>query len=247
MTKNRRERNRSYELLLKREEENIKLSRKHYGKELSIFVECFNLLVDTVHHISNILGKPATYAQACIVANCGRILTSLGAYIDLLMKGYYYDAIVIERSLIENVYLIECFVKDEKSAEKWVKGELTFSKIKKELDLYSDEKFVKYYLSMCDFVHANMRAIFTLLVETHKTTQVADVYIIPRFRLDPNIALMFFPLVGFMTLSDLILAFNGLMNPKMKTQIVNSLKMWNLEVGKLCDRVIKELGKTSAN
>lgn len=244
MTKKKRKKMKQYELLLETERENIDLSKKHYEKELNSYIECLNLLADTHTHLCDILEKGTTSVQACVLLNCGRILGSLGAYIDLLMKGYYFDANIIQRSLIENVYLIECFVKDEKYADKWVKRELKLSEIKEELGLYSDEKFTKYWNRICDYVHVNIPAVLSL----HRIREkpIVDIFHVPRFRSNPDIALMFFPVIGIMTLILLTTAFGNLMNRKVKTQIAKFLEKWQIEVVKLCDRVLKESEKTSS-
>lgn len=244
MIKKKRKKMEHYELFLEIEKKNIGLSKKHYTEELDSYVECFNLLTDTFVHLCDIL-KPLNYVQACVLFNCGRMLSSLGVYIDLLMKGHYFDAYIIRRSLLENVFLLECFVKDEQYAEKWVKQELKLSKIKKELDLYTWEAFVEYYNDMCDFVHANVPAILTF-VELGKSPE-AKLYYTPKFKLDPAIAIHFFPLVGYMMLSNLHKAYGNLMNPKIKIQVEKSLMKWKIEVDELYDKVKKEFGKKAPN
>ena len=231
LSKKKRKKIEQYELLLKTEKKNIDLSKKHYEKELSSYIECLNLLADTHTHLCDILEKGTTTVQACVLLNSGRMLSSLGAYIDLLMKGYYFDANIIYRSLIENVYLIECFIKDEKYADKWVNRELKLSEIKEELGLYSSEKFTKFWNRICDYVHVNIPAVLSL--HRIRRKPIVDIYHVPRFRLSPEIAVMFFPVIGIMTLCLIVTAFGNLMNQKIKSQIEKSLNKWLIELDNL--------------
>jgi len=203
MTRNKRKKKGYYEIFLDKEKENVSLSKTHFDKQLGTYIECFNLLADTCVHIFDVLEKPLTDRHASIAFQCARILGSLKVYIDLLMKGYYFDATIIERTLIEDFYLIRCFMEDEKYVDKWVKKELKFSEVRKKLRLYSDESFVGYYEYLCDFVHSNIPAFHTL-TEFYKRRKHAygfsidrniQIYFTPSFTSDPVIAIRFFPVV----------------------------------------------------
>ena len=245
MTKKNQKKTEHYQSLLEKEKENISLSKKHYAKELGLFTECFNLLTDTFLQMPDILEKPITNVQTCILLNCARILGSMRAYIDLLMRGYYFDANIIRRSLFENVFLIQCFIKDEKYVNKWVKQELKFSKVKEEMSFPYHEPFASYYMRMCDFVHSNIPAILTL-ADIQREKPEIDLSFTPKIKLDSETALRFFPIIGYMTLSLLLNAFGSMMNPKIKNQIGKSLKKWNIEANQLCDKVDRESKKIGA-
>ena len=229
-----------YELFLETEKRNIRLTKKHYSKELERYIECINLLTDTFQDLCNTL-KPLDRVQACILFNCARIINSLGVFIDLLMKGHYYDSCLIRRSLLESAFLIECFIKDEKYAAKWMQGKLKFSKVKEVLELYTWESFIEYYDDMCDFVHANAPAILTF-VKLGKSPE-AKLFHTPKFELGSPIAIHFFPIIGFRTLVNLHTAYHEQMNSEIRSQIEKSLESWKIELDKLYDEMNKESSK----
>jgi len=175
MLKKKREKRVSYAQFTKTEKENIKLTKKYYDKEISIYIDCFNLLARTFDYLArkSIEEEPFGVAETAMLLNTSRVLTSMRVYINLVMKGYYFDATIIERSLWESMLLMECFARDKKYAVKWMNEELKLSKVKKELGLYTDKKFEEVYAEMCDYVHANVPAVLSL-TEFAKGKQTVD-------------------------------------------------------------------------
>lgn len=232
MCKEKRKEVEHSEYLAKTEKENIRLTKKHYNKEIGSYVECFVLLYETiVHIIEEILRKDRglNKVEAAIFFHCARIVISSRVSLDLVMKGYYYDAYIINRSVFESVFLVQCFVKDSKNVEKWERGEKI--RFKKELDLFSSKGYEEAWQNACNYVHANIPAIRTL-VEFHNEGRSVDIHFEPLFRLHSDTADLLFPSVGILMLHTLLIAFGNIIKPKIKAKIERKLKKWTSDAQK---------------
>jgi hypothetical protein len=101
-----------------------------------------------------------------------RIMGTLQSIKWLFLKGYYYDAAVLQRSLIESVGAC-CYISQNKGiGKKWFAGE----KLCRSSDMFEaigktlKRNMVKEYPSelyryLCKFVHGNKQAIETLITE----------------------------------------------------------------------------------
>jgi len=210
-----------------------------------MYVECFELLAETIYYLIDEMKKQKPIfgmTETAIFCNCARILGSMKVYLDLMMKGYYYDANIIYRSLLESMYLVECFIKDKKYAEKWMKYELKFSKVRKELALYSDEATTEFYKELSDFVHANIPAVSTLTESRGERT--IDIFFTPTYELEPaSLIPRLFPYIGYYMLELLLKSFRDMMKPNIQTKIRKALKKWRIKYQKSCYEMAKELEK----
>jgi hypothetical protein len=229
-----------YQQLLRTEGDNIRLTEKHYKKAIDFYIESVNLLHEVV---LNILGsakkqkRKSTNVESVICVNCARIISSSRVLLDLVMKGYYYDAYIIQRSLVENALLIECFTRDEKYAKKWVNGELKMSKVKEKLGLYSSQEFVDMYATLSDFVHANAPAIIPSTFEKleKKLTKKynASIFFTPRFEKDSNTFILLFPFAQFYVIVTLSKLYQGMVKRGIKTRIKNMWQKWDSQFKEL--------------
>jgi len=233
-----------YTKFLKAEKKNIELTKKHYNKEISMYIDCFNLLAQTLYHIIKESYKQRDIlrrAEVAILINSTRVLFSIKTYIDLMMKGYYFDAHIIFRSLYENILLIECFTRDEKYATKWLNEELKFSKVKKELGLYSNEALTRFYEDLCGYVHANAPAL-TSLIKISKEKDEISIPVLPSFRPEQCPEIDFFPAIGYRVLLLLLNLFRNVMKPEVTSQIEKALDAWKIE-GEVLLRKSEEIDK----
>ena len=240
----------SYAHFLEAEKRTIKSTKKHYAKEISIYVECFNLLVQTIDHIAERSVKvkpPLGLTESAILFNAARILSSMRVYIDLVMKGYYFDAHIIRRSLYESVLLIDSFTRDKKYVDKWVDKELKLSQVKKEVGFYGKEILERFYEEMSDYVHSNIPAVLTL-VELEPPARMhaeelwsADVHTRPSFESERISTGSVFPIMGYLTLGLLLRFFGNKMKPKTRSKIYEALRRWKTEVERLLDEDEKRL------
>lgn len=119
--------------------------------------------------------RPADVRKSAILAIIPRIIRSMQSIRDLTLKGYYYDASVLERSLIESMGLCAYLAFNEKEAENWTKGnDVKTPKIKlfdwafkllrvkdKDADSY------RIYGELCGYVHTSAKAITSLMKFNH--------------------------------------------------------------------------------
>ncbi len=230
------------------ETRNIQLSKELYKKYYNTYNKCFNLLVDVCVQIFDNLEKPLNDNNASVAFNCARIIGSLRVYVDLMAKGYYYDANIIRRTLIENFYLIRSFVKNRKNIDRWMDNKLKFRDIKKELGFKSDERFLGYYRELCNFVHSNVGA-FRLYVDFSEKQKSAlgfdldskiKIFFTPRVISDSSIEVGFFPIIGFLTINWLAKMYWDSLKPDVRTYVSEALKKWEFEFLDLLDRFDKE-------
>lgn len=218
----------AFKELTKSEKENIQKSKQFYGKEIRLYTKCFSLLSEVLNHLTESINrKDETIGKKdfTVFAICGRIFNTSKIYLDLLMKGYHYDASILNRSLLENVYLMEYLIRDEGNIDKWLKGELKFSKVKKELGLFSNELFQKAYELFSDYIHSNIGAILSLASISYekrnrsKGERRITFFIEPQFREDEDTKHDFFPSIGITTLCILSRNYGNMLDSKMKSRI----------------------------
>jgi hypothetical protein len=144
------------------ERKNIKKTKSLFAREICNYRKCYGLLYKVLRNISNATKKKEKTTKLrdffifqlfCRTIGTSKIL------LDLIMKGYYFDAMIIERSLLENSCLILYLREDETNVMRWMSGDIKLSKIKEQLNLYSNESFMSGYSYLSDFVHTNLGAV----------------------------------------------------------------------------------------
>lgn len=168
-----------------------------------------------------------------------RIVLTSKAYLDLILKGYYYDSEVIYRSLVESIdvmrLLVGCKDKEEanKYARKWLKDKLDTKTIKQELNLSQNKQFSRLYGELCDYVHSNFKAVRTLVKPDFVQGSIDAS---PKATFKPE----FVPNALFphteIAVSLLLENFQNIIEPKFKTQTIVVLKRLNEERERLKQR-----------
>jgi hypothetical protein len=229
-----------FEEISQTEKENVLKSKMLYRKEIRNYIKCFELLYGFIEHIGNqsTTKKIAIDLRDSVVFSIsGRIVVTSKAYLDLAMKGYYYDGEIIYRSLLENLCFLLFFVtrQDKKdaneNAKKWFNGELKLSTIKKELDLLSNKPFSLVYGKLSDYVHSNFQAVKILVKYDDKENRL-DVAGRPIFRPDYG-RTAFNPGVGFSVFYMLLVNFDQLIEPTFKSQVMAEMSRLKEEGEKL--------------
>ena len=103
--------------LLKDEDEVTKETLSQFKKEFELYERSFNLLLETVGDLCDLTtsDKPfGSMAKHAIMLIMPRIVQSIQAIRILNLKGYYYDASVIERGLVESIGLCAYFASRKK-------------------------------------------------------------------------------------------------------------------------------------
>lgn len=229
-----------FEEISQAEKENVLKSKMLYGKEIRNYIKCFELLYDFIEYIGNqSTTKKITLdpRDSVVFSISGRIVVTSKAYLDLAMKGYYYDAEIIYRTLLENLCFLLFFVtrQDKKDADenatKWFHGKLKLSTIKRELDLFSSKPFSLVYGRLSDYVHSNFQAV-RILVKYDEEENRLDVAGRPIFRPDYG-RTAFYPGVGFSAFYMLLANFDQLIEPNFKSQITDKMSKLKEEGEKL--------------
>lgn len=148
---------------IKSEELNCKKrTLEKFKKELNFFNEFLRFYANQL--LTTRISKNSHFSNqenTIFVLNARIIKSSLCAN-SLLKNGYYNESIVIQRSIYESINLCKFFIKNPKSAEKWVKQE-KFSPSTVAKDLKTSQTMKKIYDSFCEFTHPNFSSIIDLV------------------------------------------------------------------------------------
>ena len=153
------------------EVENVKVLNERFHKELELFRHSFNLLAEAIIDIHNKLVRsedPLLARDLAFILISAKLLLSSKALLNLSLNGYLYEANVLSRTMLEDFLRLQCFLKDKKSADKWLKGKLKLKKVRRivpEFSLQGDFKLL--YDTLCDYVHTNPHSLASL-------TEVSD-------------------------------------------------------------------------
>jgi len=175
----------------------IELTNKSYSEELQAFRHCFNLLGDALVFLS-LYSKYHPFdsdrkSGAFLIST--RVFRSLKAYIGLVRRGYYYDASIIFRSILESVYICMCLSKDENHAKRWFEGDLKFGRVKRELGVYADQYFLEFYNDLSNFTHSNFQAVLSLFKKTEEQGLTKLECASVAFEKESRTAIMIYPCI----------------------------------------------------
>lgn len=219
-----------FEEASKAEKENIEKTKTLLGKQIRNYVDFYELLYNLFEHSGNqsrVKNVIYDYRDSVVLMLGSRIVISSKAYLDLVLKGYYYDSEVIFRSLVESIGIMRLLVgcrdkqKANMLADKWLKGKLDHQTVRKELNLSPSIGYSRLYRGLCDYVHSNFDAVKTLT-----TPDFADGSIEtppkPSFKRERALSLLY-PHME-VVISLLLENFSDMIEPSFKIQTKNSLK-----------------------
>lgn len=142
--------------------------RTEYKREIQNYCQCSDLLDEIIGYLTEATSNEPRELDAvdtAFITMSVRIGQSSKVFMDLTLKGYYYDSMIIDRHLLEKLYFLLFLELNERKvaeqiAEKWVHtGKLETKKIKEFVGVYSFEPFIKLNTQLNDFAHANFPAI----------------------------------------------------------------------------------------
>lgn len=174
--------------IIKLEERNIQKARKYFSKDIEFWKETFNMLYEAFESIMKSYSDEWSYSKKAGVYMLPRLMMSTKTSLDLLIRGYYYDYTVVERSLWESMALLNLFPKDEESAKKWLSFErLDIPKWKLVHQLFSGPSIKKVtarinkaYAKQSHYVHSSFFAIFSEFLK--HLSQKKRFFNFPRFK-----------------------------------------------------------------
>jgi len=136
-------------------------SSKSFPDAIKLAEESFDLLDYTLYQVcKSIYEKEPTSQQvvsqrvaALLIA--GKYMQSTLAAFNLFQAGYYSDAYVISRTMLESVLLCGYFRNHPEVAEGWLNGrrKIEPSELLKEHARFSDRSFGRIWGNLSDFVH----------------------------------------------------------------------------------------------
>ena len=214
------------------EDQNIRLSQKHFPEDLQKYELSVNVLAQTLHEVDkSFIGrmlKPENKIATVLLSS--RFMVASKCLFNIVSQGYYYEAHILLRSLQENVFYCLSFVESNDCARQWL--------TKKGFKLEEARKVIKYssrplvkdaYGFMSDFVHSNMPAIarFAKFEEKLKIKPPES----PEFRMNANNLLKAFRALNTSMLIILVEIFKEDLDGKTTEVIMAYVRKKKKELG----------------
>lgn len=177
----------------------IKQTKQEFQKELIRFKHSFNALCYAFQVIlrSKQLQDPQKQA---IVLLMPRLIFLSESIHELTLKGYYFEASLLERDMIEGIGLCSLFSRDRDEASKWARGErvrIPKRQIAHETAVFfksaSDNRVKKLYDSLSGLVHLDAKAVISFL--PYKTEKSLGLQILPIFDKEKATSFSIYPLL----------------------------------------------------
>jgi hypothetical protein len=157
-----------YNISLREENDITKRILSEFKKENKFYERALNLLYEVVNCLYQLKPRPfdSTFA---ILTMLPRLFGTIQSIRVLTVKGYYYDALILERSVVENLGLCVYLAKNEKEAKRWLTGkDIRMPKINIFNEFFSlisqdaekrDSRGKALYGELSQYVHATLKAI----------------------------------------------------------------------------------------
>jgi len=186
--------------IIEAEKKTIQESSRELKEEIALYQETLNLAVEMLDNLySDYRKKDTSFADFALLPILSKIIMSLKSYFDLVIKGYYHEATVIERNILESVLLCNLIAEKEEYAVKWLKGELRSWDVRKALRLKDEGDLQEIYKMMSDYVHTNVCSL-GLIIQFEIEKKRMAVRWAPKF--DKELARhMLIPTIGFILVS----------------------------------------------
>lgn len=159
-----------YNKSLRAENQITKRILSEFKKENKFYERALNLLYEVVDYLyqSKPTGRPFDGAFA-ILTMLPRLFGTIQSIRVLTVKGYYYDAVILQRSVVENLGLCVYLAKNEKEAKRWLTGkDIRMPKINIFDEFFSlvsrdtmkkGHRWKALYGELSQYVHATLKAI----------------------------------------------------------------------------------------
>lgn len=121
------------------------------------------------------------------------------------MKGYYHEATIINRHILEGALICQLSTEKEGYAWKWFRGELRLRELRRILNLNNSRDFRDAYRMMSECVHLDIRSLNTI-VELERKKKILSVYWVPKF--EKELARNYLvPAISYMLISHLSVSY----------------------------------------
>lgn len=171
------------------EDENTKKTRCLLGKDFELYKRSFNLLCETIDHLSELMEKDPRKiprAKKVILMITNRIVQLMQSIRVLNLKGYDCDVRVLERCLLESMGLCAYFALNEEETENWIKSKDSIAKIRL-VDYISlllgvnGRSGIPFYGNLSKYVHTYAESIAFLIVDTDREAGELSFALTPIF------------------------------------------------------------------
>jgi len=191
-----------YDILQKFEQAEAKCAeqtKRQFQNESTRFERSFNVLC---HAFSVILrANPSQDSRKrAIILLVLKLIFAFKSIHDLTLKGYYSDARILERAVIEGLGLCALFSRDKDKASKWLKRkglEMSKRQISHELAVFFrsayDNRVKKLYSSLGQDVHSDYRAVLSFV--PYKTDGSIGLKLLPFFEKEKATDFSIYPLL----------------------------------------------------
>lgn len=211
-----------FDYIVKVEKENIRKTRVLLKKKIKLNKDSFNLFAEMLGELyPTPIQKAKSITDMAVLPILSKIAMSLKSYFNLVMMGYYHDAIIVYRNILESVLLCMLVAEKPKYAVKWLKAKIEPSEVRKELGLKS---VADVYNTMSHYVHLNIRSMGTFVeirMEEQRGLMIAGW--VPQFNAD-NARFMLIPIFGPTLISYLSYSYKNRLSANLLKRISRYMK-----------------------
>lgn len=190
-----------FDYIAKVEKENIRKTRALLKREIKLYKDSFNLLAEVLDELyPHTIQKAESITDMAVLPILSKIIMSLKSYFNLVITGYYHEAVNLLRNIFESVLLCMLVVEKPQYVKKWLLGKIEPSEVRKELGF---ESSVDVYGEMSNYAHLNIRSLGSILeikMKEQKRFMIAGS--LPRFG-EEDARFMLVPALGPMLVSFL--------------------------------------------
>jgi hypothetical protein len=154
------------------EDENARKTSRQFKKDLKLYKQSFNLLIETTYFLYDKTADSAfSSPRTAVLLIMPRIIQSMQSVRTLGLKGYYYDKAILERSLIESMGLCAYLASNEEEAKRWLSGkDIKSPKIKlfdhlRNIVSPESSSGISTYGRLSKYVHTGFKGIVTLIAD----------------------------------------------------------------------------------
>lgn len=219
---------------LRAEDENIEQTIRQFGKDLELYKSSFNFLCDTKAYLYELMEKDPSKIptpKKIILMVITRITQSIQSIRILNLRGYYYDVKVLERCLLESMGLCAYLALNEEEVDNWLKGNVKIARIKLvdyiSLLLDTEEHHgIPFYGKLSRYVHTDVSAIASLIVDTDHEAYVTSFQLTPIFDKEKVSEISWYPTLMLAILRRIFLEE---LSEKRKGEIMRFLRQYVAE------------------
>lgn len=211
-----------FDYIGKVEKENIRKTRVLLKREIKLYKKSFNLLVGVLDELyPPHMQKAKSITDMAVLPILSKIAMSLKSYFNIVMMGYYHEAIIFYRNILESALLCMLVAEKPQFVEKWLKDAIKPWEVRKELGFKS---VVDVYDMMSDYVHLNVRSIGAFVeirMEEQRGLMIAGW--VPQFNQD-TARFMLIPVLGPLLISYLSDSHKKRLHTKLLKRISKYMK-----------------------